>query len=42
MFDEGFKWWNLGQASAVAFVLFLMILVLTMVQTRIGRRYEWL
>jgi len=42
MFDEGFKWWNLGQASAVAFVLFLMILALTIVQTRIGRRYEWL
>ena len=42
MFDEGFKWWNLGQASAVAFVLFLLILALTMVQTRIGRRYEWL
>ncbi len=42
MFDEGFKWWNLGQASAVAFVLFLMILALTMIQTRIGRRYEWL
>jgi multiple sugar transport system permease protein len=42
MFDEGFKWWNLGQASAVAFVLFLLILALTLVQTRIGRRYEWL
>ena len=42
MFDEGFKWWNLGQASAVAFVLFLIILALTIVQTRIGRRYEWL
>ena len=42
MFDEGFKWWNLGQASAVAFVLFLMILALTMIQTRIGKRYEWL
>ncbi|KQN12753.1 MULTISPECIES: carbohydrate ABC transporter permease [unclassified Sphingomonas] len=42
MFDEGFKWWNLGQASAVAFVLFLVILALTMGQTRIGRRYEWL
>ncbi len=42
MFDEGFKWWNLGQASAVAFVLFLMILALTFAQARIGRRYEWL
>ncbi len=42
MFEEGFKWWNLGQASAVAFILFLMILALTFVQARIGRRYEWL
>ena len=42
MFDEGFKWWNLGQASAVAFILFVLILLLTMIQTRIGRRYEWL
>lgn len=42
LFDEGFKWWNLGQASAVAFVLFLLILGLTIIQTRIGRRYEWL
>ena len=29
MYDEGFKWWNLGQASAVAFVLFLLIVVVT-------------
>lgn len=42
MFDEGFNWWNLGQASAVAFVLFVIILALTLVQTRIGRRFEWL
>jgi multiple sugar transport system permease protein len=42
LFDEGFKWWNLGQASAVAFVLFVLILGVTIVQTRIGRRYEWL
>lgn len=42
MFDEGFKWWNLGQASAVAFVLLILILLLTWVQARIGRRYEWL
>lgn len=42
MYDQGFKWWNLGLASAVAFILFLLILALTIVQTRIGRRYEWL
>jgi multiple sugar transport system permease protein len=42
MFDEGFKWWNLGQASAVALILFVLILCVTSVQTRIGRCYEWL
>ena len=25
MYEEGFKWWNLGTASAVAFILFLII-----------------
>jgi len=25
MFEDGFKWWNLGQASALAFVLFAII-----------------
>lgn len=42
MFDEGFKWWNLGQASAVALILFALILLVTVVQARIGRRYAWL
>jgi multiple sugar transport system permease protein len=42
MFDQGLKWWNLGQAGAVAFVLFLLILALTFVQARMGRRHEWL
>jgi multiple sugar transport system permease protein len=38
MFEQGFKWWNLGFASAVAFVLFALILVLTLLQMRIARR----
>ena len=37
MYEEGFKWWNLGSASAVAFVLFLFILALTGVQLRLAR-----
>ena len=37
MYEEGFKWWNLGFASAVAFVLFLFILALTVVQLRLAR-----
>jgi multiple sugar transport system permease protein len=38
MYDEGFKWWSLGRASAVAFILFAIIFVLTMFQLRLGRR----
>jgi multiple sugar transport system permease protein len=38
MYEEGFKWWNLGSASAVAFILFLFIFVVTVVQVRLSRR----
>ena len=38
MFEEGFKWWNLGRASAVAFLLFLIILGATALLLRAGRR----
>ena len=29
MYEEGFKWWNLGNASAVAFLLFAIMTVVT-------------
>jgi multiple sugar transport system permease protein len=38
MFEQGFKWWRLGFASAVAFVLFVLILALTALQMRLTRR----
>jgi multiple sugar transport system permease protein len=38
MYEEGFKWWNLGSASAVAFVLFLCIFAVAMLQVLVGRR----
>ncbi|WP_374273921.1 carbohydrate ABC transporter permease [Brevundimonas sp.] len=38
MYEEGFKWWNLGSASAVAFILFLCILAVTLVQLWVSRR----
>jgi multiple sugar transport system permease protein len=38
MYEEGFKWWNLGSASAVAFLLFLFIFAVTVVQVRVARR----
>ena len=37
MYQEGFKWWNLGSASAVAFMLFVLIFLVTLVQTRVAR-----
>ena len=40
MFEEGFKWWNLGRASAVAFLLFLIILAVTTVMLRFGRKRQ--
>ena len=38
MYEEGFKWWNLGAASAVAFVLFVFMFAVTVVQLRVARR----
>ncbi len=38
MFEEGFKWWNLGSGAAVAFILFLCISVVTLVQLKVARR----
>jgi len=38
MYEEGFKWWNLGSASAVAFLLFLFIFAITLLQLRLSRR----
>ena len=38
MFEEGFKWWNLGSGAAVAFILFLCILVVTLIQLTVARR----
>ena len=29
MYEEGFKWWNLGNASAVAFLLFVIMTGIT-------------
>lgn len=35
MYQEGFRWWNMGYAAAVAFVLFGLILSLSLVATRL-------
>jgi len=40
MYEEGFKWWNLGSASAVAFMLFVIMFAVTAVMLRLSRRSE--
>src|SRR5690606_37258027 len=37
MFREGFRWWNLGYAAAIAFVLFALILLVSALQLRLRR-----
>jgi multiple sugar transport system permease protein len=37
MYEQGFRWWNIGYASSIAFVLFLITLAGTMVQVRLQR-----
>jgi len=39
MYEQGFRWWNLGFASAIAFVLFLIMFALTLVQLRVSERW---
>ena len=38
MYDEGFKWWNLGSASAVAFLLFIIMFAVTVLMLKLSRR----
>jgi multiple sugar transport system permease protein len=40
MFVQGFQFWNLGYATAVAFVLFAILFALTLVQLRVSRRWS--
>ncbi|MBP6338617.1 MAG: sugar ABC transporter permease, partial [Vitreoscilla sp.] len=38
MYEEGFRWWNLGTASAVAVLLFLIIISVTRVLMVFAKR----
>ncbi len=40
MYDEGFKWWNLGSASAVAFLLFIIMFAVTALMLKSSQRGE--
>ena len=37
MYEEGFRWWRMGVASSIAFVLFLLTLAGTLIQLRLRK-----
>ncbi len=40
MYEEGFRWWRIGNAAAIAFVLFAIMLVATLIQFRLRPREQ--
>lgn len=38
MYEEGFRWWRMGHAAAVAFILFVVILAATLLQLALQKR----
>jgi multiple sugar transport system permease protein len=40
MYEQGFKWWNIGYASAVAFMLFAITLVVTLLQMKLQKNKD--
>ena len=38
MYEEGFRWWRLGVAAAIAFLLFAIIVLFTIIQRRLSPR----
>ncbi len=37
MYQEGFRWWNMGYSSSIAFVLFFIIFIGTLIQLKIQK-----
>lgn len=40
MYQEGFRWWNMGYSAAIAFVLFFIIFLGTVIQTFIQKKLK--
>jgi multiple sugar transport system permease protein len=40
MYKQGFRWWSIGSAAAIAFVLFAVILAATLLQRRLQKGSE--
>jgi multiple sugar transport system permease protein len=41
LYRNGFRWFNMGYASAMAWLLFVIILVFTLLQVRLSRRWVY-
>lgn len=37
MYQEGFRWWNMGYSAAISFVLFFIILIVTILQFKLQK-----
>ena len=37
MYQQGFRWWNMGRAAAIAFILFGLVLALSLLQSAAAR-----
>lgn len=40
LYQQGFRWWRMGYASSIAFMLFFIIFLLAMLQMAARRRQE--
>lgn len=40
MYQEGFRWWNMGYSASIAFVLFIIIFIGTLIQFRIQKFHK--
>ena len=40
MYQEGFRWWNMGYSASIAFVLFAIILIVTLLQLRVQKGFH--
>lgn len=40
MYNEGFRWWNMGYSAAIAFVLFIIIFIATLIQFKVQKVNE--
>lgn len=40
MYQEGFRWWNMGYSASIAFVFFFLIMIGTLIQLKIQKSTE--